>query len=258
MKTSDSILHAREELRRSVAGKEADAIRRAFATFTEDPPDPGGGVDAIVDAIENYRKGHWITNPSTIAYLLFQLQQLLVRDMAWAYMDPAFNAQHVKLWTDLTRYAVPGLPGAAPASLLAFVAWQSGNGALANVAVDRALADDPRYSMALLLRQVITAGAPPSLARLPMSPEEVAASYDEAGSEAEAEADEAGPDSPVGGRAGQTCGTIGCRRRATHTLTYSFPEFRDVTETDTVCQPCGDGYLRRPTLKASLDLLEEA
>ena len=48
------------------------------------------------------------------------------------------------------------------------------------MALDRALADDPRYSMALLLRQVITAGAPPSLARLPMSPAEVAASYEEA------------------------------------------------------------------------------
>ena len=64
------------------------------------------------------------------------------------------------------------------AFLLAFVAWQSGDGALANVALDRALADDPRYSMALLLRQVIIAGAPPALARLPMTPEEVAASYD--------------------------------------------------------------------------------
>jgi hypothetical protein len=60
------------------------------------------------------------------------------------------------------------------------VAWQSGDGALANVALDRALADQPRYSMAHLLRQVITAGAPPSLARLPMTPEEVAASYDDA------------------------------------------------------------------------------
>jgi predicted ATPase with chaperone activity len=50
----------------------------------------------------------------------------------------------------------------------------------------------------------------------------------------------------------QTCGTIGCRSAATHTLTYSFPESRDVTETDTVCQSCGEGYLRRPTLKASL------
>jgi Domain of unknown function (DUF4192) len=62
--------------------------------------------------------------------------------------------------------------------LLAFVAWQSGDGALANVVLDRALADAPGYSMALLLRQVIAAGVPPSLARLPMTPEEVAASYD--------------------------------------------------------------------------------
>jgi Domain of unknown function (DUF4192) len=58
------------------------------------------------------------------------------------------------------------------------VAWQSGNGALANVALDRALAEDANYSMAMLLRQVIDSGAPPSLARLPMTPDEVAASYD--------------------------------------------------------------------------------
>jgi hypothetical protein len=32
--------------------------------------------------------------------------------------------------------------------------------------------------MAMLLREAIDAGAPPSLARLPMTPEEVAASYD--------------------------------------------------------------------------------
>ena len=54
-----------------------------------------------------------------------------------------------------------------------------GEGVLANVALDRALVDDAGYSMATLLRQVIAAGAPPSLARLPMTPEEVAASYDE-------------------------------------------------------------------------------
>lgn len=57
--------------------------------------------------------------------------------------------------------------------------------------------------------------------------------------------------SPAGG-ARQTCGTIGCPDEATHTLSYSFPESRDVTENDLVCQPCGEGYLHRPTLKASL------
>ena len=39
----------------------------------------------------------------------------------------------------------------APASLLAFTAWQCGEGALANVAIERALGADPAYSMALLL-----------------------------------------------------------------------------------------------------------
>lgn len=62
--------------------------------------------------------------------------------------------------------------------LAAFVAWQSGDGALANVALDRALADNPRYSMALLLRETLDSGALPSMARLPMTPEEVAAAYD--------------------------------------------------------------------------------
>ena len=74
------------------------------------------------------------------------------------------------------------------------MAWQSGDGALANVALDRALADDPGYSMASLLRQVIAAGAPPSLARLPMTPEEVAASYDGAQENAGRDLDAQDPD----------------------------------------------------------------
>jgi hypothetical protein len=94
-------------------------------------------------------------------------------------MDFGYRAAHLRLWTHLTRLARPGYV-AAPASLLAFVAWQLGDGALANVALDRALADDPRYSMARLLRQALDSGAPPSMARLPMTPEEVAASYDAA------------------------------------------------------------------------------
>jgi Domain of unknown function (DUF4192) len=103
-------------------------------------------------------------------------------------MDPAHADAHQRLWTDVTRRAQPGYV-AAPASLLAFVAWQSGDGALANVALDRALADEPGYSMAQLLRQVITAGTPPSLARLPMTPEEVAASYADADEELDTDDD---------------------------------------------------------------------
>ena len=135
------------------------------------------GLAAVGAMITRYREGGQFTADYEIARITVALRDLRVRDDAWARMDPGHAEAHQRLWTDVARRAQPGYV-AAPAALLAFVAWQSGHGALANVALDRALADDPRYSMALLLRQVITAGAPPSLARLPMTPEEVAASYD--------------------------------------------------------------------------------
>ena len=137
------------------------------------------GLAEVGAMIAAYRAGGSYATDYQVAWVTVTLQDLRVRDDAWARMDPAHADAHRRLWTDVTRRAQPGYV-AAPAALLAFVAWQSGDGALANVALDRALADDPRYSMGLLLRQVITAGAPPSLARLPMTPEEVAASYDEA------------------------------------------------------------------------------
>jgi hypothetical protein len=137
------------------------------------------GLAAVGAMIARYRDGGRFTSDYEIARITVALRDLRVRDDAWARMDPAHADQHLRLWIDVVRRAQPGYV-AAPAALLAFVAWQSGDGALANVALDRALACDPWYSMALLLRQVITAGAPPSLARLPMTPEEVAASYEDA------------------------------------------------------------------------------
>ena len=163
---------AQEQVARLIAraarsGRRA-SIRRLIAT---------AGLRAVRQAIDRYRRGSSV-GPEAAAWLTVVLRDLRVRDDAWARMLPEHRSAHLRLWTDLTRMARPGFVP-APASLLAFVAWQSGNGALANVALDRALADDPYYSMARLLQQAIDSGAPPSLARLPMTPEEVAASYDE-------------------------------------------------------------------------------
>ena len=104
------------------------------------------------------------------------LTDLRVRDDAWARMDPDYSEVHRRLWTDVVRRACPEYVP-APASLLAFTAWQAGEGTLANIAIERALDADPQYSMALLLSDVIDAGVPPSEARLPMTPAEVAESY---------------------------------------------------------------------------------
>jgi hypothetical protein len=136
------------------------------------------GQLAVREAIRRYREGEPV-DPEDAAWLTVALRQVRVRDDAWARMDTEYRDAHQRLWTDLTRLARPGYV-AAPASLLAFVAWQSGDGALANVALDRALSDNPHYSMALLLREALDAGAPPAMARLPMTPEEVAAAYDAA------------------------------------------------------------------------------
>jgi hypothetical protein len=142
------------------------------------------GLLAVSEAIARYREGRRFTSRDAAAWLALVLEDLPVRDDAWARMDPDHNEAHLRLWTDVTRLARPGYV-AAPAALLAFTAWQSGDGAFANVALDRALADQPGYSMAKLLRQALDSGAPPSLARLPMTPEDVAASYNAQYSEEE-------------------------------------------------------------------------
>jgi Domain of unknown function (DUF4192) len=148
-------------------------------------PGPGWGAKLLVDegrravqeAIGTYRAGGRLLADDQVAWLTVVLAHLAVRDDAWARMDPGHRAAHLRLWTDVARRAAPAyLP--APASLLAFTAWQSGDGALANIAIDRALAADPGYSLAQLLRDIMDAGVPPSAARVPMTPEQGAASYD--------------------------------------------------------------------------------
>ncbi len=140
------------------------------------------GRQSVQAAITTYRGGGQVTGDDELAWLSVVLALLPVRDDAWARMDPdpVLRAAHLRLWADVARRARPAYRP-APAALLAFTAWQSGDGALANIAIDLALDADPQYSLALLLRDIVEAGVPPSAARLPMTPEEVAAGYAAAG-----------------------------------------------------------------------------
>jgi Domain of unknown function (DUF4192) len=134
------------------------------------------GRREIQRAIRRYRSGGSIDSIERLAWLAVLVADLRVRDDAWARMDPAHRDDHCRLWTDVLRgAAIDFVP--APASLLAFTAWQCGNGALAAIAIDRALTADHGYSMAQLLLGAVRAALPPSAARMPMSPAAVAASY---------------------------------------------------------------------------------
>ena len=139
-------------------------------------PVADAGRRSVKQVVARYRQGGRLTAADDFAWLGVVLGDLRVRDDAWARMDPDYNDAHRQLWTDLVR-CLPGDLAAAPAALLAFTAWQAGDGALASIAIERALAADPEYSMALLIADALHAGLPPSAARLPMTPKQVAASY---------------------------------------------------------------------------------
>jgi hypothetical protein len=95
--------------------------------------------------------------PEQAAALLHALNDVDVRDRCLAWDDDAAWW----LWTALIHHAPPGW--AAPAAtLIAATAYQHGNGALARVAAQHAQADQPHYSMAGLLLQMLAGGVHPS------------------------------------------------------------------------------------------------
>jgi hypothetical protein len=101
-------------------------------------------------------------DPQDAGRLLVLASVVLTRDVAWAEITRASAGTHVELWRELVRRAPRDLlPGAA--ALLAFAAWQHGDGALAWCALDRCLEVDPDYSMAHCVAQVLTGAVPPTL-----------------------------------------------------------------------------------------------
>jgi len=115
----------------------------------------------VAAAVRVYREGSCITSPGDLATLAVALMFPAAGERAWLLMDLAYCQAHQRLWTDLARIAPPGLR-AAPAGLLALVSRQSGNGALARIALEQALADGLGHPMGSVLRGLISSAAPPS------------------------------------------------------------------------------------------------
>jgi hypothetical protein len=84
---------------------------------------------------------------------------MAVRDYAMERTLP--DGWRAGLWTDVLRRVEPAYVP-APACLLGFAAWRVGFGALALVAVDRALEQDPQYPMAKLLEATVSSGLSPA------------------------------------------------------------------------------------------------
>ena len=100
-----------------------------------------------------------------LARLVCGLRDAEVRDRALVLALGADSAAVEQLWAECTRRAPTPLD-AAPATLLAVSAWLRGDGAMAHVALDRALESDPGYGLARLLAQALAACLAPAELRV--------------------------------------------------------------------------------------------
>lgn len=98
--------------------------------------------------------------PAEAGRLLVLASLVPTRNAAWAEINRQSSSVHVDLWRELVRrgprHLLPGV-----SSLLAFAAWQHGDGALAWCAIDRCLGVDPDYSMAHRVGEFLTRAIPP-------------------------------------------------------------------------------------------------
>jgi hypothetical protein len=95
-----------------------------------------------------------------VARVAWGLRDVRVRDRALGFALGPDAAAAEQLWTECTRRAPEPLD-AAPATLLAVSAWLRGDGAMARIALDRALHSQPDYALADLLVRGMDAGLGP-------------------------------------------------------------------------------------------------
>jgi hypothetical protein len=154
----------------AVSGAERTAMskatRRAEARMTEmDRKAPTAerfrrlvrraGVISVRAAERRHRAGGRL-NDVPAAWLTVLLASPAVFGYAWDGLADDLQG----LWTDLVRRADERYV-AGPACLLGYLAWRTGQGSVARIAVDRALAADPDHGMARVLDETLYRVKPP-------------------------------------------------------------------------------------------------
>lgn len=135
---------------------------------------PQRHLRALLSGPQNSRSARPPLDPAIAARTLRGMRDIVVRDVLlrrFIVADPEDREGwqwSVDVLCDLVQCA-PSEYVAPAATLLANVAWMGGDGALANLALDRADDAEPEYTLAQLSRQVITRGVDPRSWRESMS-----------------------------------------------------------------------------------------
>jgi hypothetical protein len=118
------------------------------------------GAAAIVDFITDFQADGLCRDKKIIALVLVRLLDLQVRDFALGSVTEESLHTYFSAWRWLMRIAPQGYLAPA-ATLFAAVAYERGDGALAQRALDRVETDDPDYAMLRLFREVFSRGWSP-------------------------------------------------------------------------------------------------
>ena len=129
--------------------------------YNNDPvPQQRQGAEAVVDFIADFHAEGLCRDKKLIALVLVRLLDLQVRDFALGSVTEDTLHNYFSAWRWLMRIAPQGYV-APVATLFAAVAYERGDGALAQRALDRVEADNPDYAMLNLFRQVFSRGWSP-------------------------------------------------------------------------------------------------
>ncbi len=159
---ADRIAPPGPDVRRAMAGICARVALECADAILDRGPDAVAEASwtAVLDAVARSRPGASTAaarlTDREMARLLWGLRDRTVRDRALGLALGTDASAAEQLWTECTRRA-PAPLDAAPATLLAVSTWLRGDGAMADIALTRALAGSPDYTLARLLAQALGA-----------------------------------------------------------------------------------------------------
>lgn len=136
-----------------------------LAALAEGPRAPTGDPRAevvlrVAEGVARCAEAGGPPDDHAVAWLLRALLDPAARDAVVDLVTRETARLHVAWWTEVVRRSPDALV-AAPAGLLAFAAWQAGDGARAWCAVDRCLAAAPDDRFAHLLAATLAGAVPP-------------------------------------------------------------------------------------------------
>jgi hypothetical protein len=152
---------SRADLARCLQPGPGELVAAVAALLPLDPAPPAPELFRQVTAAHTERaSGPRPLAPEQAAVLVHALTDVHVRDACCGWHDDAAWW----LWTTLIRIT-PTTHVAPVASLIATTAYQRGDTVLARIAADHALAANPGYGLAQLMREVVVAQIHPAMVR---------------------------------------------------------------------------------------------